>query len=83
MKAKPSVLLFFLTLILTLVMLVLGASAVDALTVYPIDRAQILAGSRFDFKVEFDGIVESADTKRGARSGDGHLLMSGEPKERR
>jgi hypothetical protein len=46
MKAKPSVLLFFLTLILTLVMLVLGASAVDALTVYPIDRAQILAGSR-------------------------------------
>jgi len=63
MKAKPLAFLLFLTPILTLVVLVLGAGAVDALTVYPIDRAQILAGSRFDFKVEFDGIVESADTK--------------------
>ena len=71
MKAKPCAFLPFLMLILTLVVLVLGAGAVDALTVYPIDRAQILAGSRFDFKVEFDGIVESADTKvpsTGSRS---------------
>ncbi len=30
---------------------------VDAATIYPIDRAAILAGSRFDFKVEFDGTV--------------------------
>ncbi len=28
-----------------------------ALTIYPIDRAQILAGSRFDVKVEFDGVL--------------------------
>ena len=52
-----------LVLVLMLAVVVLGAGAVDAITVYPIDRAQILAGSRFDFKVEFDGIVASADTK--------------------
>ena len=31
----------------------LAATAVHAQTVYPIDRADILAGARFDFKVEF------------------------------
>jgi alkaline phosphatase len=58
MKAKPLAHLFLLTLVVTLVPRVLGAGAVDAITLYPIDRAQILAGSRFDFKVEFDGIVD-------------------------
>jgi alkaline phosphatase len=32
----------------------LFATAASAQTIYPIDRAEILAGSRFDFKVEFD-----------------------------
>lgn len=36
-----------------------GASHAD--TVYPLDRATILAGSRFDFKVEFDGVVPESD----------------------
>ena len=31
-----------------------------AQTVYPIDRADILVGSRFDFKVEFPGLVDQA-----------------------
>src|SRR5215510_8400618 len=31
-----------------------------AQTVYPIDRADILVGSRFDFKVEFPGIADPA-----------------------
>jgi alkaline phosphatase len=31
----------------------LAATAAHAQTVYPIDRAEILAGARFDFKVEF------------------------------
>src|SRR5262245_14178885 len=35
----------------------------DAITIYPIDRAQILAGARFDLKVEFDGVVGAADAK--------------------
>jgi alkaline phosphatase len=35
-------------------------SAASAQTVYPIDRADILAGSRFDFKVEFPGLADPA-----------------------
>jgi alkaline phosphatase len=34
--------------------------AANAQTVYPIDRADILVGSKFDFKVEFDGLAERA-----------------------
>ena len=37
-----------------------AGSAAHAQTVYPIDRADILAGSRFDFKVEFAGLVDPA-----------------------
>ncbi|MBI1246106.1 MAG: alkaline phosphatase [Alphaproteobacteria bacterium] len=33
------------------------SAAASAQTVYPIDRASILVGTRFDFKVEFPGIV--------------------------
>src|SRR5262249_8826918 len=40
----------------------LPASAA-ALTIYPIDRAQILVGARFDLKVEFDGVVPAADVR--------------------
>ncbi|HKA81747.1 MAG TPA: alkaline phosphatase [Xanthobacteraceae bacterium] len=36
------------------------ASAGSAQTVYPIDRADILVGSRFDFKVEFAGAADPA-----------------------
>src|SRR5215470_8249539 len=38
--------------------LLAGAGAI-----YPIDRAHFLAGSKFDFKVEFDRIVPAADAK--------------------
>jgi alkaline phosphatase len=43
-------------------MLALNAAA-SAQTIYPIDRADILAGSRFDFKVEFVGEVDPAAVK--------------------
>src|SRR5262249_39735437 len=43
-----------------LVPLLLLPTAAAALTIYPIDRAQILAGSEFDFKVEFDSVAEPA-----------------------
>ena len=33
----------------------LAATAANAQTIYPIDRAEILSGARFDFKVEFPG----------------------------
>ena len=40
----------------------LAATSVPALaqTIYPIDRAQILAGSRFDLKVEFPALADPA-----------------------
>lgn len=39
------------------------AGAAHATTVYPLDRATILAGSPFDFKVEFDSVVKPEDVK--------------------
>ena len=40
--------------------LCLVASTSHAQTVYPIDRADILAGAHFDFKVEFPGLADPA-----------------------
>src|SRR5262245_59553258 len=39
------------------------ASAAKAGAIYPIDRAAILAGSRFDFKVEFDAASSASDAR--------------------
>jgi alkaline phosphatase len=39
------------------------AGAAQATTVFPLDRATILAGSPFDFKVELDGFVKPEDVK--------------------
>ncbi len=36
----------------------MAVSAGNAQTVYPIERADILVGSRFDFKVEFSGLAD-------------------------
>ena len=47
-----------LRLLPLLSMLSLTALPAAAATIYPIDRAQILAGSRFDFRVDFRGTVE-------------------------
>ncbi|ABD85609.1 alkaline phosphatase [Rhodopseudomonas palustris] len=43
--------------------LLMSGTAAFAQTIYPIDRADILAGSRFDFKVEFPGVVDPAKLK--------------------
>jgi alkaline phosphatase len=40
-----------------------AASAVQAQTIYPLNRAEILAGARFDLKVEFPGSPKAADVK--------------------
>ena len=48
---------------LVLAAVAVGAAPAGAITIYPIDRAQILAGSRFDLKVEFDGVVKVSDAK--------------------
>lgn len=39
------------------------AGAANAATVYPLDRATILTGSPFDFKVEFKNVVKPEDVK--------------------
>ena len=41
---------------------VAAAQNAEAQTIYPLDRAEILAGSRFDLKVEFPASVPQADT---------------------
>ncbi|MDA9479109.1 alkaline phosphatase [Bradyrhizobium sp. CCBAU 65884] len=40
-----------------------GTSSLSAQTIYPIDRAEILTGAQFDFKVEFPGPVDPAKLK--------------------
>src|ERR1700745_3652649 len=40
--------------------LLLSTTAAVAQTIYPIDRAEILSGARFDFKVEFPDKVDPA-----------------------
>lgn len=50
-------------LLLALASATMLAGAAQAATVYPIDRATILVGSPFDFKVEFDAVVKPEDVK--------------------
>ena len=42
-------------LVLATAALLLGATMAHSQTIYPIDRAEILTGAKFDFKVEFAG----------------------------
>src|SRR5262249_43716257 len=54
--------------------------AAVALTIYPVDRAEILAGSRFDFKVEFDGVIAESDAKVTVNGSD-YAAVLGRPLE--
>ncbi len=60
--------------------LVVAASAATAQTVYPIDRAEILAGARFDFKVEFAGLV-AANNVHVTVNGADPAAVFGKPAE--
>lgn len=51
------------TLLAALAAATMLGGAADAANVYPLDRATILVGSPFDFKVEFDGVVKKEDVK--------------------
>ncbi len=48
-------------------LLALGISFIPALacaqTIYPIDRATMVTDGKFDFKVEFDGVIKPSDVK--------------------
>src|SRR5947199_7047429 len=52
------------------------ASSASAQTVYPIDRADILTGARFDFKVEFPGLVDPAKVSV-TLNGEDHAKLFG------
>ena len=53
--------------------LALAIAPSQAQTIYPIDRAQMLSGARFDLKVEFPAVIDPAEIK---------LTINGEPSER-
>lgn len=55
------------------------ATAAAAQAIYPIDRADILAGSRFDLKVEFPGAVTAADIKVTLNGEDAGKVLGREP----
>ena len=54
-----------------------GAAA--AATIYPIDRATILVGSPFDFKVEFSGVVKADDVKVTVNGKDYKTVFGKDP----
>jgi len=56
------------------------AGAAQATTVYPLDRATILAGSPFDFKVELDKQVKAEDVKITVNGQDYKTVLGGEAK---
>jgi alkaline phosphatase len=58
------------------VLLVLFAGPAAAQTIYPIDRAEILAGARFDLKIEFPHVVDPARTAVTV-NGEDHAAVFG------
>ncbi|MFC0218165.1 alkaline phosphatase [Pseudochelatococcus lubricantis] len=65
-------------LVATAVALVPGVAGAQA--IYPIDRATILSGSKFDFKVEFPEVVKEADVKVLV-NGEDHASVFGKKAE--
>jgi alkaline phosphatase len=61
------------------VLLLLVSSAAHAGAIYPIDRAAILAGSRFDFKAEFDAASSASDVKISVNGADYATALGGKP----
>jgi len=55
------------------------ATAALGQTIYPLDRAQILAGARFDLKVEFAGEPAAADIKVTINGEDAAKLLGRAP----
>lgn len=66
------------TLLLALAASTALIGTAGAATVYPLDRATILAGSPFDFKVEFDGQVKAEDVKIVVNGGDYKAALGSE-----
>ncbi|MBC7586197.1 alkaline phosphatase [Tardiphaga sp. vice352] len=58
--------------------LALSSAPAFAQAIYPIDRADILAGATFDFKVEFPGLVDPTNIKVTVNGAD-HASAFGKP----
>ncbi|MDP9838440.1 alkaline phosphatase [Neorhizobium huautlense] len=54
------------------------AGAAQAAEVFPLDRATILSGSPFDFKVEFDAVVKPEDVKITVNGQDYKAALGGQ-----
>ena len=57
--------------------ILLGGTAVHAQTIYPIDRAEILTGAKFDFKVEFPGLLKADQVKVTVNGADYSTALGG------
>ena len=57
----------------------LVAQSAAAQTIYPLTRAEILAGSKFDFKVEFEGAPAAADIKVTINGRDAAQVLGKSP----
>src|SRR5665213_1701997 len=63
-------------LLLVAAVIASAVTAADAQAIYPIDRAEILTGSRFDFKVEFPHLA-AADRVKVTVNGTDHAVAFG------
>ena len=57
----------------------LSAATVHSQTIYPLHRAEILAGSKFDFKVEFPGAPNEAMTSVTINGADAAKILGNTP----
>jgi alkaline phosphatase len=62
-------------LVVAITILITISSGAEALTVYPIHRATILAGAKFDFKVEFDRVLKPGEAKVTINGADYALTL--------
>lgn len=59
--------------------MLLSGMAQAATSIYPVDTARFLGGSRFDFKVEFDGVVDEKDAKVLINGKDAASVLGAKP----
>jgi alkaline phosphatase len=57
-----------------------AAISAHAQTIYPLNRAEILAGAKFDFKVEFPAAPAQADMKVTINGKDAAAVLGSEPR---
>ena len=57
--------------------ILLSGTAIHAQTIYPIDRAEILTGAKFDFKVEFPGLLAADQVKVTVNGADYATALGG------